>query len=70
MEQKATIAVAGLKVAVPLAADALPRDLVPPDGPPGDPVLELVLGDPTRCAIRSPRSRRSVPTSMNTASTA
>ena len=45
MTQKATIPVAGLKVAVPLAADALPRDLVPMDGPPGEPVLELVLGD-------------------------
>ena len=45
MTQKATIAVAGLKVAVPLAADALPRDLVPMDGPPGEPILELVLGD-------------------------
>jgi hypothetical protein len=44
LEQKATIEVAGLKVAVPLSADALPRDLVPPDGPPGEPVLEPVLG--------------------------
>jgi hypothetical protein len=39
----ATIRVPGLKVAVPLAADALPRDLVPPDGPAGEPTLELVL---------------------------
>jgi hypothetical protein len=39
----ATIPVPGLKVAVPLAADLLPRDLVPPDGPAGEPVLELVL---------------------------
>jgi hypothetical protein len=45
MEQKATIPVAGLKVAVPLPADALPRDLVPMDGPAGEPVLELALGD-------------------------
>ena len=39
----ATIRVAGLKVAVPLAADQLPRDLVPPDGPPGEPTLEVAL---------------------------
>jgi hypothetical protein len=41
---KATIHVPGLKVAVPLAADALRRDLVPMDGPAGEPILELVLG--------------------------
>ncbi len=40
---KATIPVPGLKVAVPLAADALPRDLVPADGPAGEPVIDLVL---------------------------
>src|SRR4051794_41782586 len=39
----ATLRVGGLKVTVPLAADALPRDLVPADGPAGDPVLDLVL---------------------------
>jgi hypothetical protein len=39
----ATIRVPTLKVTVPLAADALPRDLVPIDGPAGDPVLDLVL---------------------------
>jgi hypothetical protein len=39
----ATIQVPGLKVTVPLAADALPRDLVPMDGPAGEPVLDLVL---------------------------
>jgi hypothetical protein len=39
----ATIHVPGLKLALPLAADALPRDLVPPDGPAGEPTLELVL---------------------------
>jgi hypothetical protein len=43
MMKQATIRVPGLKVAVPLAADALPRDLVPRDGPAGEPVLELVL---------------------------
>ncbi len=40
---KATIRVPGLKVAVPLAADALPRDLVPVDGPAGEPTIDLVL---------------------------
>jgi hypothetical protein len=39
----ATIQVPALKVTVPLAADALPRDLVPVDGPAGEPVLDLVL---------------------------
>ena len=43
MTTKATIKVSGLKVAVPLAADALPRDLVPMDGPAGEPAIELVL---------------------------
>ena len=41
--QKATIPVRGLKVAVPLTAVALPRDLVPMDGPAGEPVIDLVL---------------------------
>jgi hypothetical protein len=40
---KAIIRVPGLKVAVPLAADALPRDLVPADGPAGEPTIDLVL---------------------------
>jgi len=40
---KATINVPGLKVAVPLAADALPRDLVPIDGPAGEPTIDIVL---------------------------
>ena len=35
MVQTAQITVPGLKVAVPLKADALPRGLVPPDGPAG-----------------------------------
>src|SRR5262245_41819819 len=39
----ATIRIPGLKVAVPLAADALPRDLVPTDGPAGEPTLDVVL---------------------------
>ena len=43
MMKKATIQVSGLKVAVPLPADALPQDLVPMEGPAGEPVLELVL---------------------------
>src|SRR4051812_43845252 len=40
---KATIRVPSLKVTVPLAAAALPPDLVPMDGPAGEPVLDLVL---------------------------
>jgi hypothetical protein len=40
---KAIIRVPGLKVAVPLAADALPCDLVPVDGPAGEPTIDLVL---------------------------
>ena len=43
MAKTATIRVPGLKVTVPLVADALPRDLVPMDGPAGEPVLDLVL---------------------------
>ena len=43
MMTKATIHVPGLKVTVPLAADALPRDLVPMEGPAGEPTIELVL---------------------------
>jgi hypothetical protein len=43
MMKKATIRVPGLKVAVPLPADAIPQDLVPMEGPAGEPVLELVL---------------------------
>jgi hypothetical protein len=38
-----TIKVPSLKITVPLAAAALPADLVPMDGPAGDPVLDLVL---------------------------
>ena len=43
MTTTATIQVACLKVSVPLAAEALPRDLVPMEGPAGDPVLDLML---------------------------
>src|SRR4051794_41707330 len=43
MTKSATIRVPSLKVTVPLAADALPRDLVPMEGPAGDPVLDLIL---------------------------
>jgi hypothetical protein len=43
--KKATIRVPSLKVAVPLPADAIPWDLVPMEGPAGDPVIELVLAD-------------------------
>jgi hypothetical protein len=47
---KATLRVPGLKVAVPLPADAIPRDLVPMEGPAGEPVLELVLEGSTLIA--------------------
>ena len=43
VKTNATIRVASLKVTVPLAADALPRDLVPMDGPAGEPTLDPVL---------------------------
>jgi hypothetical protein len=39
----ATIRVPGLKVAALLAADVLPQDLVPADGPAGEPTLDLAL---------------------------
>jgi hypothetical protein len=39
----ATIRVPSLKVTVPLAAAALPADLVPMEGPAGDPMLDIVL---------------------------
>src|SRR5512135_982856 len=41
--KKATIRVPGIKVAVPLKPDALPRNLVPMEGPAGEPVIELAL---------------------------
>ena len=43
MMKHATIRVPGLKVTVPLPADAIPQDLVPMEGPAGEPVIELVL---------------------------
>ena len=43
MAKTARIQVPALKVTVPLAAAALPADLVPMDGPAGDPVLDVVL---------------------------
>ena len=43
MAKTASIRVPSLKVTVPLAAAALPRDLVPMDGPAGEPALDLVL---------------------------
>ena len=41
--KSATIRVPSWKVTVPLAADLLPRDLVPMDGPAGEPSIDLVL---------------------------
>ena len=43
MKQHAQIKVPGIKVAVPLPADVLPQDLVPMEGPAGEPTLELIL---------------------------
>jgi hypothetical protein len=51
VNQHAQIKVPGLKIAVLLPADALPRDLVPLEGPAGEPVLELVLEGSTLTAI-------------------
>lgn len=56
MAQKATLRVPGLKVAVPLPADALPRDLVPMEGPAGEPVLELILEGSNLTAIVDPEN--------------
>src|SRR4051812_31123081 len=39
----ATIRVNGLKVAVPLRAGDVPRNLVPMEGPAGEPVIELAV---------------------------
>jgi hypothetical protein len=55
MNQKATIKIPGLKVVVPLKAVDLPPDLVPLEGPPGEPTLELHLeGSPIIITARSP----------------
>ena len=43
MAKTARIQVPALKVTVPMAASALPGDLVPMEGPAGEPVLDLVL---------------------------
>jgi hypothetical protein len=43
MTKTAAVRLASLKVTVPLKPEQLPRDLVPPDGPPGEPLLDLVL---------------------------
>jgi hypothetical protein len=51
MKQKATLRVPGLKVVVPLPADAIPRDLVPMEGPAGEPIIELVLEGSTLTAL-------------------
>src|SRR3954468_1882998 len=43
MKTTAMIRVNGLKVAVPLRAADVPRDLVPMEGPAGEPVIELAV---------------------------
>jgi hypothetical protein len=42
-KQHATITVPSLKLAVPLRASQLPADLVPADGPAGEPTIDVVL---------------------------
>jgi uncharacterized protein YfaQ (DUF2300 family) len=42
-KQHATLTVPSLKVAVPLRASQLPADLVPADGPAGEPTIDVVL---------------------------
>ena len=50
---QATLRVPGLKVTVPLAVDALPRDLVSMEGPAGEPTIDLVLdGSPLTARAR------------------
>ena len=51
MKQHAQIKVPGLKVAVPLKPDTLPQDLVPMEGPAGEPIIELVLEGSTLTAL-------------------
>src|SRR3954453_17781527 len=41
--KSATIRVKGLKVAIPLRAAEVPRDLVSMDGPAGEPVIDLAV---------------------------
>lgn len=62
MNKTATIRVPGLKVTVPLSADALPRDLVPMDGPAGEPALDLVLegGLTARARLNGKNYRRMI----------
>jgi hypothetical protein len=48
----ATIRVNGLKVAIPLQADAVPRDIVPMEGPAGEPVIDLVV-EGSRLVVRA-----------------
>ncbi|MBV8611448.1 MAG: hypothetical protein JO034_28895 [Singulisphaera sp.] len=43
MAKHATIRLKGLKVMQPIPAELVPRDLVPPDGPAGNPAITLEL---------------------------
>jgi hypothetical protein len=43
MQQHARLRIPSIKVSIPLAAAAIPKDLVPAEGPPGEPTLELAL---------------------------
>jgi hypothetical protein len=58
--KSATVRVPGLKVTIPLSADVLPRDLVPLDGPAGEPTLDLLLegGLTARARLNAKNYRR------------
>ena len=43
MSKTAKMTVGSIKIAVPVAASALPRDLVPMDGPTGEPFIDVAL---------------------------
>jgi hypothetical protein len=61
MTKHATIRLKGLKVATPIAADAVPLDLVPPDGPAGNPTVTLELeglGPVCTCQLNGKSYRR------------
>ena len=57
MKQHAQIKVPSIKVAVPLPADMLPQDLVPMEGPAGEPTLELILEGSNLVALAKPNGK-------------
>jgi hypothetical protein len=50
--QKAQIKINSLKATLPLKPESLPANLVPPEGPPGEPLLELHLEGGTIISAR------------------